>query len=101
MEEQNKQKKQEFFTYKGKPLVRCGDTIFYGDMNDSHVIKLDIKSKTDSNGMNIADEVSVQLILTDPDVSLRKKIVKTSKKKGLYLALDIADVWLERALIGK
>ena len=70
-------------------------------MNDTHVVQLDIKSKNESDGMELADEVKVQLILTDPEVELSKKIVKSSKKKGLFMALDIADVWLERALSGK
>ncbi len=90
--------KQEFFTYKNKPMVRNGDTIYYGDMNDEYVAKIDILSKKENGGIEIADSVSVQLMLTDPEVSARKRIVKTSKKSSLYLAIDIADVWLERAL---
>lgn len=101
MENTKNDDKSKFFTYKGKPLVRSKDTIFYGDMNDTHVVQLDIKSKNESDGMELADEVKVQLILTDPEVELSKKIVKSSKKKGLFMALDIADVWLERALSGK
>lgn len=90
--------KNKFFMYKDKPLVRSGDTIYYGDMNSPYVAKIDILSKVESFGLEIADSVSVQLMVTDPDVSARKRIVKVSKKKSLYLALDIADVWLERAL---
>ena len=36
---------EEFLQYKDKPLVRCGDVIYYGDMNDKCVAKLTIKSK--------------------------------------------------------
>ena len=35
---------------------------------------------------------------TDPNIRTRKQIVKSSEKPGLYLALDIADAWLTRAL---
>lgn len=98
MPKNNKGDDEKFFTYKGKPLVRCGDTLYYGNMNDSHVVKIDIKSKNANGDLELADDVTISLILTDPDVSIRKKIVKTSQKKGLYLALDIADIWLERAL---
>ena len=42
--------------------------------------------------------ISVQLMYTDPEIRTRKQIVKTSEKNGLYLALDIADAWLTRAL---
>ena len=92
---------KEFFTFKGKPLVRCGDEIYYGNMEDEYVIRLQIKSKREENGMETADKVAVQLLCTDPDLSPRKQLVKTSEKKGLYLAMDIADIWLERALAHK
>lgn len=94
----NKTEKSSFPTYKGKPLVRSGDTIYYGSMSDKYVIKLDIKSKKKIGDLDVADKVTVQLMYTDPDIRKRKQIVKTSEKDGLYLALDIADAWLTRAL---
>ena len=87
-----------FPTYKGKPLVRCGDVIYYGSMKDKYIIKMDIKSKKKIGEHEVADKVVVQLMHTDPDISTRKQIVKSSEKKGLYLAIDIADAWLNRAL---
>ncbi len=89
---------KEFSTYKGKPLVRCGDELYYGSMDQRFVIRMQIKTKKEVNGMEIADKVAIQLLCTDPDLSPRKQLVKSSEKNGLYLALDIADVWLERAL---
>ncbi len=93
--------KKEFSTYKGKPLVRCGDEIYYGSMEDKYVIRLLIKSKKEENGTEVADKVAIQLLCTDPDLSPRKQLIKTSEKNGLYLAMDIADIWLERALSNK
>ena len=40
--------KSTFFSYKGKPLVRCGDVIYYDEMKDKFVVKLEIKSKQNS-----------------------------------------------------
>ena len=91
-------KEQAFPTYKGKPFVRCGDTIYYGSMQDKYVIKMDIKSKKKVGDLEVADKVTVQLMYTDPEIRTRKQIVKTSEKPGLFLALDIADAWLTRAL---
>ena len=91
----SEQKKQSFPTYKGKPLVRSGDTIYYGSMKDKYVIKMDIKSKKKVGDLEVADKVTVQLMYTDPEIRTRKQIVKTSEKNGLYLALDIAEAWLE------
>ena len=91
---------QKFPMYKDKPLVRSGDVLFYGDMSDKYVVRLQIKSKKTVDDMEVADKVAVQLMSTDPDISPRKQVVKTSEKSGLYLALDIAEVWLKRALAG-
>ena len=89
---------QSFPTYKGKPLVRSGDTLYYGNMTDKYVVKLDIKSKKQVGDLDVADKVTVQLMYTDPEIRTRKAIVKTSEKEGLYLALDIAEAWLNKAL---
>lgn len=91
----------EFSTYKGRPLVRCGDEIYYGSMEDPYVIRMQIKTKKEVGGAMIADKVTIQLMATDPYLSPRKQLVKSSEKSGLYLALDIADIWLERALAKK
>ena len=90
--------KSTFPTYKGKPLVRCGNTIYYGSMKDKYVVKLEIKSKKTVKNLEVADKVTVQLMYTDANILSRKQIVKTSEKSGLYLAMDIADAWLIRAL---
>ena len=92
---------QEFQTYKGRPLVRCKDEIYYGNMEEPYVIRMQIKSTKDVNGMELPDKVTVQLMARDPDLSPRKQLIKSSEKKGLYLAMDIADIWLERALANK
>ncbi len=92
------EKTAKFPTYKGKPFVRCGDTIYYGSMKDKYVVKMDIKSKKKVQDLEVADRVTIQLMYTDPTIRNRKQIIKTSEKNGLYLALDIADAWLSRAL---
>ena len=89
---------KEFSTYKGKPLVRCGDELYYGSMDQRFVIRMQIKTKKEVNGIEIADKVAIQLLATDPYLSPRKQLIKSSEKSGLYLAMDIADIWLERAL---
>lgn len=94
----SEKQKSPFPMYRGKPLVRSGDTIYYGNMTDKYVIKVDIKTKKTVEDMEVADKCIVQLMLTDPEIRSRKQIVKTSEKNGLYLALDIADAWLTRAL---
>lgn len=96
-----KKTNQEFSTYKGRPLVRCGDELYYGNMQDPFVIRMQIKTKKDVGGIEVADKVAIQLMATDPELSPRKQLVKSSEKNGLYLAMDIAEIWLDRALASK
>ena len=70
-------------------------------MKDKYVVKLEIKSKKRVADLDVADKVTVQLMYTDANIRSRKQIVKTSEKEGLYLAMDIADAWLSRALSEK
>lgn len=88
-------------TYKGHPLMRKDNLIYYGSMADSHIIMLQILESKKINDIDVATRVSVQLQLTDPAAKSRDRIVKKSEKAGLYTALDLGSVWLERALAGK
>ena len=89
--------KKEFLTYKGYPLVRSGKTIYFGNSYDPFIIMIQVATTRQVGEYEIADRVLVQLLNTDPDVRPRERIVKKSEKKGLYAAMDIAAIWLERA----
>lgn len=95
---ENSKNTPQFPMYKGKPLVRCGDVIYYGSMKDKYVVKMEIRSKKKVKDMDVADKVSIQLMRTGQATPNRKQIVKSSEKTGLYLAMDIAYAWLTRAL---
>lgn len=96
--------------YKGKPLVRSGDLLFYGDMRDKYVVRIQIRAKKElapigeagetvkAKPINIANKTFIQLVNTDISVSPQKAIVKTSEQPNLYSALDIGYVWLQQAL---
>lgn len=91
-------KSEKLFTYKGKPLVRCGKTLYYGNSYEPFIIMIQVVTTKKVGDMEIADKVFVQLLNTDPNVRPRDAIVKKSEKKGLYAAMDIASIWLDRAL---
>ena len=92
---------EKVLTYKGHPLMRKDNLIYYGSMADSHIVMLQILETKKQADMDSATRVSVQLQLTDPAAKSRDRIVKKSEKNGLYAALDVGCVWLERALAGK
>lgn len=87
--------------YKGRPLMRKDNLIYYGSMADSHIVMFQILETKKVGDMDVASRVSVQLQLTDPAAKSRDRVVKKSEKAGLYTALDFGSVWLERALAGK
>ena len=60
--ENEKENTTKFPTYRGKPLVRCGDVIYYGSMKDKYVVKLEIKSKKRVLDMDVSDKVGNQLM---------------------------------------
>lgn len=93
-----KQKSEKFLEYKGKPLVRSGNTVYYGDMNDPYVVYLNIKKTTDLKDIKLAENVTVQLISTDETLPPKDRIVKNGERKGLFNALDLGAAWLERHL---
>jgi arginyl-tRNA synthetase len=88
-------------SYKGRPLRRKDNLIYYGTMAEKYIIMLQILSTKQVDGLEMADRVSVQLQLTDPDLKSRDRVVKRSEKDSLYAAMDIASVWLDRALSAK
>lgn len=85
-------------TYKGRPLVRSGKEIYYGNMTDPYVAYLQILTTTKMGDQEIADKVMVAILSTDESKPLPDRIMRRSTKNGLYNALDIGSIWLERAL---
>lgn len=87
--------------YKGHPLMRKDNIVYYGSMADSHIVMLQILESKKVGDQDVASKVSIQLQLTDPAARSRDRVVKKSEKDGLYSALDLGHIWLERALAGK
>ncbi len=88
-------------TYKGHPLRRKDNLIYYGSMADKYIIMLQVLETKKEKDMDVATKVSVQLQFTDPDLKSRDRVVKKSEKDSLYAAMDVAAVWLDRSLAGK
>ncbi len=85
----------DFISYKEKPLVRCKNEIYYGDMAEAFVVKFTIMSE---NANGDPDKIKVQLLKSDTSLSDKDRIVKETTKSSMFEALDFGFVWLERAL---
>lgn len=86
--------------YKGKPLARKGNDIYYGDPGAPCVVYMQILSTEKKNDIDVANRVQVMLLSTDPSLGMKDRILKISEKGSLYSALDIGSIWLERQLKG-
>ena len=88
-------------SYKGHPLRRVGNMIYYGSMADPYIILMQVKETRKEKDLDVATKVTVELQRTAPDLKSRDRVVKKSEKDSLYAAMDVACVWLDRALSGK
>lgn len=85
---------QKFFMYKGYPLVRNKNELYYGFMCDPYVINLKILTTKKIGDTEVADKIQLYQMATNP-----YNVVKNAKcEGGLYEALDMARVWLEKAM---
>ena len=87
-----------YLTYKGKPLVRKGNDLFYGDLSDEYYLSMMIMSQKQVNvgdtSVEVPDTVLVQ-VLTKDGKPVKQKLVTD----GLYEAFDLGCVWLEKMLV--
>ena len=84
--------------YKGHPLQRKDNIIYYGSFADKYIIMMQILSTKKVKDLDVANRISVQLQLTDPALKAKDKLVKRVEKESLYEAIDLAEAWLNRAL---
>lgn len=96
-----KKSKSDALMYKGHPLRRVDNLIYYGSMADKYIIMMQVLDTKKNKDLEVATKVSIQLQLTDPDLKSRDRVLKRSEKDSLYAAMDIGSIWLERALSGK
>ena len=86
-------------TYKGHPLVRHGNDIYYGDLSDPYVVYMQILGSEKKNGIETANRVQVMLLSNAEGLNMMERIVRVSEKNSLYSALDIGSIWYEKALL--
>ena len=91
----------DYMIYKDRPLVRKDNMYCYGDLSDEYVMNIMVlTTKTvdfgGEAGKDIPDQVLVQIVSTDESKSPTERLVKQFDKNGLYDALDIGLIWLEK-----
>ncbi|MDR2606295.1 MAG: hypothetical protein LBC38_03325 [Oscillospiraceae bacterium] len=90
--------KVENLSYRGYPLQRQGNIIYYGDINAKYVIMIQLDKTEKIKDLDVAKSVLVKLMNNDPTIESRKRVEKKAEKEGLYSAIDLAATWLDRYL---
>ena len=91
-----------YVIYRDMPLVREGNFIYYGDMDNKYVLCLIILTEKDvqtpsGEVVKVPENILGQILLTDPSVPEADRMVKMfTDKQGLYNALDFGITQLER-----
>ena len=74
--------KTEGLIYKGHPLRRIDNLIYYGTMADPYIVMMQILESKKENGLDMATKVSLQLQSTNPNVKARDRVVKKGEKSS-------------------
>lgn len=86
-----------FLTYKGRPLVRSGNVVFYGNLNDKYVVMMQILGESPDGDVMKSTRISVELQSNDPAAKPNERVIQKTEKKTMADAMEIATIWLDRA----
>ena len=88
---------EKLLFYRGSPLIRSGNTIFYGSGGDAFATQLTVKDTKRIADADVPNKIMVQLVPKNPaDMAKARK----GEFIGFYEALDTAHVWLSEVLFG-
>lgn len=88
-------------TYRGRPLLRDGNTFCYGSMQEKYVLFMMALStkkvkNTEGKDVEIPEKLLVQVLSTDTTKPPHERVVKQFEKNGLFDAMDMGIIQLER-----
>lgn len=90
-------KKKKVLTYNGKPILRCGNRIYYGNLEDKLILVLDIEESKKVKDMDAATKVLIQVMDNTGELG-KGKVFRKAERDNLYTALDTGEWWLKAAL---
>ncbi len=90
-------KKKKILNYKGKPLLKCGDRIYYGNLEDKLILALDVIESSDNKDIECSTKIKVQLMDNTGEFG-KGQVYRKGERENLYKALDIGEWWLKDAI---
>lgn len=90
-------KKKKMLMYKGKPIYRIGNRIYYGNLDDSLILVMDIVETEQVGEFDVTKKVKFHI--QDNTGELGKgQNYRSGEREDLYKAFDIGSWWLQDAL---
>lgn len=93
-----KKKEKNMLLYKGKPLLREGNILYYGDFKENFITRFTVKETKRINKLDVAKKVTIELLEKNGDNISSARLTKKAERTGLFAALDIGVYWLEDIL---
>lgn len=93
-----KKEKEKLLMYKGKPLVRKDNLIFYGNPADKYIVAFVLSDFKKVGETEVAGKVDILLQQNDTYMNIKNKMIKKAERTDLWSAMDIGAFWLEDAL---
>lgn len=90
-------KKNEPLTYKGKPIIRKGKKIFYGNLEDKYILVLICLESEPVSDVQVAKKVRIEL-QGNTGLLGTGRVYRQSERDNLYAAFDVGTYWLQDAL---
>ena len=90
-------KKKKILKYNGKPLIRVGDRLYYGNLEDKLILVLDIVDKKEISGVEAASKVKISLMDNTGAIG-KGQVFRKAERDDIRKALDIGEWWLQDAL---
>lgn len=87
---------EQYMTYKTRPVVRCGKTIYYGSMANEYVVMMNVISEASEHEVSMANAIQCYLMKTDKQLNPMQAITQKAERGNLYEALELAAAWLTR-----
>lgn len=91
-------KKKKKMMYRGKPLYRIDNRLYYGNLTDKYILVLDIIETEPCGDTNVSKKIRVQIMDNQGELG-KGQVFRKAERDNLYKALDIGEWWLKEALV--
>ncbi len=89
---------RDVLVYRDKPLLRDGNTLYYGDFSENFIVRFTILESEKVNDLDMAKKIIIELLEKNGDDIKSAKLTKKAERTSMWAALDIGIYWLEDIL---